>query len=68
MASQPISRHHRSARAHHSRSTIVPDPGSHWLHPHTGRQLDRGLYAPFTVEDPAEPGGYDAEWVLVLDD
>lgn len=47
---------------------VVPDPGTHWLHPHTGLQLDRGLYAPFIVEDPAEPGGYDAEWVLVLDD
>ena len=31
-------------------------------------QLDRGLYAPFIVDDPAEPGGYDAEWVVVLDD
>jgi FtsP/CotA-like multicopper oxidase with cupredoxin domain len=47
---------------------VVPDSGTHWLHPHTGLQLDRGLYAPFIVDDPAEPGGYDAEWVLVLDD
>jgi FtsP/CotA-like multicopper oxidase with cupredoxin domain len=43
-------------------------PGTYWFHPHTGTQLDRGLYAPLIVEDPAEPGGYDAEWVVVLDD
>ena len=47
---------------------VVPDPGTHWFHPHTGLQLDRGLYAPFIVDDPAEPGDYDAEWVVVLDD
>jgi FtsP/CotA-like multicopper oxidase with cupredoxin domain len=47
---------------------IVPDAGTYWLHPHTGLQLDRGLYAPFVIDDPAEPGGYDAEWVVVLDD
>lgn len=43
-------------------------PGTYWLHPHTGTQLDRGLYAPLIVQDPTEPGGYDAEWVMVLDD
>ena len=47
---------------------VVPDPGTHWFHPHTGLQLDHGLYAPFVVDDPREPGGYDAEWVVVLDD
>ncbi len=47
---------------------VVPDPGTHWFHPHSGLQLDRGLYAPFIVADPHEPGEYDAEWVLVLDD
>ncbi len=47
---------------------VVPDPGTHWFHPHTGLQLDRGLYAPFIIDDPAEPGDYDAEWVIVLDD
>ncbi|MBI4939575.1 MAG: multicopper oxidase family protein [Actinobacteria bacterium] len=47
---------------------VVPDPGTHWFHPHTGLQLDRGLYAPFIVDDPAEPGDYDTEWVVVLDD
>ncbi len=47
---------------------VVPDPGTHWFHPHTGLQLDRGLYAPFIVDDPAEPGDYDHEWIVVLDD
>lgn len=47
---------------------IVPDSGTHWFHPHTGLQLDRGLYAPFIVDDPADRGGYDAEWIVVLDD
>jgi FtsP/CotA-like multicopper oxidase with cupredoxin domain len=47
---------------------VAPDPGTYWLHPHTGTQLDRGLYAPLIVEDPAEPGRYDAEWVVLLDD
>ncbi len=47
---------------------VVPAAGTHWFHPHHGMQLDRGLYAPFIVDDLAEPGGYDAEWVVVLDD
>jgi FtsP/CotA-like multicopper oxidase with cupredoxin domain len=46
----------------------VPDPGTYFFHPHVGTQLDRGLYAPLIVEDPAEPGDYDREVVLVLDD
>lgn len=46
----------------------VPDPGTYWFHPHSGLQLDRGLYAPFVIDDPSEPGDYDAEWVVVLDD
>ena len=47
---------------------VVPDPGTHWFHPHHGMQLDRGLYSPFVVDDPDEKGDYDDEWVLVLDD
>ena len=46
----------------------VPDPGTYWLHPHSGLQLDRGLYAPFIVEDPDEPNTYDDEVILVIDD
>ena len=47
---------------------IAPDPGTYFFHPHSGVQIDRGLYAPLIIDDPAEPGGYDIEWVLVLDD
>ncbi|MFJ5776408.1 multicopper oxidase family protein [Streptomyces sp. NPDC093094] len=46
----------------------VSHPGTHWIHPHSGVQLDRGLYAPLIVEDPREPLKYDKEWVIVLDD
>src|SRR3546814_14041697 len=46
----------------------VPDAGTYFFHPHVGAQLDRGLYAPLIVEDPDEPGAYDREVVLVLDD
>lgn len=46
----------------------VPDPGTYFFHPHVGVQLDRGLYGSLIVEDPKEPGGYDREVVMVLDD
>ncbi len=46
----------------------VTEPGTYWYHPHVGVQLDRGLYGPLIVEDPAEPGGYDHDWTVVLDD
>ncbi|KZM68813.1 multicopper oxidase family protein [Nocardia terpenica] len=46
----------------------VPDAGTYWFHPHTGVQLDRGLYAPLIVEDPADGTDYDLEAVVVLDD
>jgi FtsP/CotA-like multicopper oxidase with cupredoxin domain len=44
------------------------DPGTYWYHPHAGVQLDRGLYGPLIVEDPAEAAAYDHEWTVVLDD
>jgi multicopper oxidase len=47
---------------------LVPHPGTYWFHPHHGVQLDSGLYAPLIVEDPEEPGDYDEEAVLILDD
>ncbi len=47
---------------------IVPDPGTYWFHPHVGTQLDTGLQAALIVADPNEPGAYDEEVVLVLDD
>ncbi|MFI0449666.1 multicopper oxidase family protein [Actinomadura sp. 6N118] len=46
----------------------APDPGTYWFHPHSGTQLDRGLYAPLIVDDPHEPLSYDAEWIVILDD
>jgi FtsP/CotA-like multicopper oxidase with cupredoxin domain len=46
----------------------VPDPGTYFYHPHSGVQLDRGLHGVLVVDDPAEPGDYNAEWVVVLDD
>lgn len=47
---------------------VADTSGTYWFHPHSGTQLDRGLYAPLIVEDPHEPGGYDQDWVVVLDD
>lgn len=46
----------------------VPHPGTYWAHPHVGLETDYGLYLPVIVDDPAEPGAYDAEWIVVLDD
>jgi FtsP/CotA-like multicopper oxidase with cupredoxin domain len=46
----------------------VPDAGTYWFHPHVGVQLDRGLYAPLVVEDPADGSDYDTELVIMLDD
>ena len=43
-------------------------PGTYWLHPHAGAQLDRGLYAVLLVDDPQETLAYDDEWTVVLDD
>jgi FtsP/CotA-like multicopper oxidase with cupredoxin domain len=46
---------------------VVDAAGTYWFHPHTGLELDRGLYAPLIVEDPTDPD-VDADWVIVLDD
>ncbi len=45
-----------------------PHPGTYWAHPHTGLDADHGLYLPLIIDDPAEPGHYDAEWIVLLDD
>jgi FtsP/CotA-like multicopper oxidase with cupredoxin domain len=45
-----------------------PHPGTYWVHPHTGLDADYGLYLPMIIDDPTEPGRYDAEWIVVLDD
>ena len=47
---------------------ITPDAGTYWFHPHSGTQLDRGLYAPFIVDDPNEVSNYEREWIVILDD
>jgi FtsP/CotA-like multicopper oxidase with cupredoxin domain len=46
----------------------VDEPGTYWYHPHIGVQQDRGLYGMLIVDDPAEPGAYDQEWLVVADD
>jgi FtsP/CotA-like multicopper oxidase with cupredoxin domain len=46
----------------------APDAGTYFYHPHSGVQLDRALYGVLVVDDPAEAGRYDAEWIVVLDD
>lgn len=46
---------------------VAPDPGTYFYHPHTGTQLDRGLYAPLIVEDTWAAEA-DADYVLMLDD
>jgi FtsP/CotA-like multicopper oxidase with cupredoxin domain len=46
----------------------VPDAGSFMYHAHVGHQLDMGLYGPLIVEARDEPGDYDREYTLMLDD
>lgn len=46
----------------------APDPGTYFYHSHSGLQLDRGLYGVVIIDDPGEPGDYDHEWLVVLDD
>lgn len=45
----------------------APNSGTYWGHPHTGLNADTGLYLPVIIDDPHE-SGYDAEWIVVLDD
>ncbi len=47
---------------------VVPDPGTYWFHPHHGLQLERGLYAPFVIDDPDEHVDADVDYVIMLDD
>jgi len=46
----------------------APHPGTYWFHPHVGMQLDRGLYAPLVIDDPADERDVDVDEILVLDD
>ena len=52
----------------HLQSFKAPHPGTYWYHSHTGLQPESGLYGSFIIDDPNEPGGYDREWILMLDD
>src|SRR5271163_145588 len=45
----------------------APDSGTYWGHPHVGLEEDMGLYLPVIIDDPHE-SGYDAEWIVVMDD
>ncbi|MPZ66006.1 MAG: multicopper oxidase domain-containing protein [Pseudonocardiaceae bacterium] len=47
---------------------VLPTPGTYFYHAHHGVQRERGLYGPLIIDDPAEPGDYDNEFVVVLDD
>lgn len=42
--------------------------GSYWYHSHVGHQLDRGLAGPFIIEPKNNPGNYDREYTLLLED
>ncbi|MGH3906955.1 MAG: multicopper oxidase family protein, partial [Pseudonocardiaceae bacterium] len=46
----------------------LPRPGTYFYHSHHGVQRERGLYGPLIIDDPREPGDYDVEFVVVLDD
>ena len=45
----------------------APNSGTYWGHPHVDLEEDMGLYLPVIIDDPTE-SGYDAEWIVVLDD
>ena len=56
------------ASAEFEYSFTAPEPGTYWYHPHVGTQLDTGLYGPLIIDDPADPGDFDVEAILMLDD
>ena len=47
---------------------VARPSGTYWYHPHVGYQLDQGLVGPLIIEPKREPGAYDREYTLVLDD
>ncbi len=47
---------------------VLPTPGTFFYHAHHGVQRERGLYGPLIIDDPREPGDYDVEFVVMLDD
>ena len=44
---------HRRPGSRFTYEFTVPDPGTYFYHPHSGVQLDRGLYGVLVVDDPA---------------
>lgn len=46
----------------------APDPGTYFYHPHTGTQLDRGLYGALIVEDPGGRVAETPEATVLVDD
>ena len=48
---------------------VVPEAGTFWYHPHVRahEQVERGLYGPIIIRDPAEPRAL-IERVVVVDD
>lgn len=64
----PVTQKHIASETGYEYEFVADAPGTYWLHPHVGPQLDRGLYAPLIIDDPNEPLAYDQEWVIVLDD
>ena len=47
---------------------LASPAGTFFFHPHTGLQLDRGLYAPLIIEPKNESLQYDREYLFVIDD
>lgn len=42
--------------------------GTHWYHSHTGVQYSEGLFGPLIIDRRDEPGRYDRDEVLVVND
>ena len=42
--------------------------GTYWYHPHVAHQLDRGLIGAFIIEPKSNPGNYESEYTLLLED
>ncbi len=63
MTQEPIAR-----GSHYVYAFTPPDAGTYLYHSHSGMQIDRGLYGALVVEATGEPGDYDHDEVIVLDD
>lgn len=47
---------------------LAEHPGTYFFHPHSGLQIERGLYAPLIIEPKNETLVYDREYTIILDD